>query len=822
MSRTSTSTTKTSSSSRFDQSPTVSVPSLSRDTTHTSQNSMTSFSASNAMDDFVLFPEETAWNPSDIFVPEEADLSNFNFDINDIDLNDFPPINVDQSYDFSSFNPTSSFDFDTTSTYSPATQDQYGLDQWASPIGFSMPVSPSKLRHASLSQDPVLLDPNPLISDSPGSTQSSSSTFADNYWPDGPVDHPQYAQGSLADASSGPSSTPDWGLLDSGLDANISELAEMASSAVSSQLQISRKERCKRKRSSRKQNTNEGVQQLSQALSISSGDSQGALDSSYMQNSLGSSYQSILGSSSILRSFDRGQWRSPQSSGESVDVFCFADTCALIQESINAFKSAPAEYFSLSDELQRLHGVLTQAKSGNLDGTPLVLPEHVLTQLKMMMSQLQVLTSRVKQMLRTGHAAHRRYNRLDPELRPDYLRKCQIQVRRLVRSLCATINNLQAQPPSSGPASTDSNPQALVSGRNVQLLVSTTERQILDGHTLAEPAGVLDLSTHNWQNSHSPSSSGSSLSRDISYGVVLRETDETDAFQFADNVCESSSLSISENGSGTAALLSIRDVPRYHLGIKAAQQSVERLRASLQDQTIQDRRLSTDVQLETGSAETNSFSGFNALPSGRTDMFQATLRILYQEDASIDEQHNAPPGIHVQQVDVRRGLAYPHPDLEPHPSPFDLVLSQGQSERLATASHTASSLVAMSSQHVGSSEDAQLANSAELFRGAIPRTAVDICASPNLMEQQQQQEPFARISNVQNYSLHVVLATMASLAVLMVRPNPRTFFIHFFFLDLMLMNYRLHIRCKYWHFSLPSWPPGSSSRDKAHLSPPHW
>jgi hypothetical protein len=781
MSRTSTLTTKTSSSSRFDPSPTVSVPSLAHETTYVSQDIMASFSALNAIDDFVLFPEDTAsWNPADMTISEDADLSNFDFDINGIDLDEFTPMNADQSYDFSRLDPTPSFDFDNSFTYSPSMQDQYGLDQWASPVDYSMPVSHSRPHHASLSQDPRQLDSNPLIADSPGSVQSTTSMFADGYWPGGSVDQLQHAHGSRVNSSPMPSSAPDWGLLDSGLDANISDLAEMTSSAGSSQLRTSRKERCKRKRplvdNERQQNVSEGARQLSQAQSIQTGDAQGGADSSDIQRSLGSLQQSILSNSPIVRCFDTSKSHSAQDSrsSESVDIFVFADTCALVSESIRAFKSAPAEYMSLANELQRLRTLLDLVKTGNLDGTPLVLSEDVRTQLKTLVSQLEILSSRVKQMLRTGHIAYRRYKRLDPEIRPEFVRQCQVKVRRLIRSLCATTNNLQAQSQYSRTTS-DCNPGALPSGRNTQLVVSTAESHTLDGRRAAESGSVLlDLSPHNWQNSNGSSSSSSALIRDIPYGDVLLEADGTDVFQFADDLCESNPPAGSQLASGTSTLVSVR-VPRYNLVIKPTEQSLERLSPSMEAHTAQaeDRGLSDDVQYEPSFSETIPFfSGARGWCSGREYICKDTIRDNYQPNPTIHEQRIARPGVHVEQVDVRRAISPPHPD--PYHLPFDPAFLQGPHETWATANLTTSSLAAMASQHVGSTEETPLATSVELFRGAIPRTAVDCQSSCSTMDQQHQQETFARISATQNYSLHVVLSAMASLALLMVRRPPST------------------------------------------------
>ena len=263
MSRISPPTTQPSSSSRYDPSPTVSVPSLSRGATQTSQSSAASFPGSNVFEDFVLFPEDAAaWNPADLPIAEDADLSDFNFDINDIDINDFPPMDAHPSYHSSRFDLALSFGFDDTFDSSPAMLDQYGLDQWASSDGYSMPVSHSRPHHASLEQDPGQLDPNPAGADSPdgprqsgtsalafhspGFGQSSTSTSAEVNWPHGTLDHLLYAQDLRTDANHIPSSPPSrWDCWDR-LEANVFDPAEMTSSTAFSQIQSRHLQRHKR------------------------------------------------------------------------------------------------------------------------------------------------------------------------------------------------------------------------------------------------------------------------------------------------------------------------------------------------------------------------------------------------------------------------------------------------------------------------------------------------------------------------------------------------------------------------------------------------
>jgi hypothetical protein len=160
MSRNSTSTIKTSSSGRPDPSPPVSMPLFSRETTYASQESLPSFD-NNLIDDFVLFPEDTgSWNPADmslsVFDGQGTDLSQFNFDINDIGLglDDFSTSNHGESFDFSSFEQPSSLQ---PTSYTPLITDQYGLDKWASSYG-GQSVSHSRPHPSASTQDSGQLD----------------------------------------------------------------------------------------------------------------------------------------------------------------------------------------------------------------------------------------------------------------------------------------------------------------------------------------------------------------------------------------------------------------------------------------------------------------------------------------------------------------------------------------------------------------------------------------------------------------------------------------------------------------------------------------
>jgi hypothetical protein len=177
------------------------------------------------MDDFVLFPEDSNssfWNPADMSFPEleSQDLSQFNFDINDIDLTDFPSASANQSFDFSFHQQSSSFQSNSQTPYTPLLEDQYGLDEWAEPQGYN-PVSHSRPHPSSSTRDAGQLLSNYqsswLIADDL-EISPRTGTFADNYWPDGSLQNPQIPQQGVANESPMLSATSDWSVLENALE----------------------------------------------------------------------------------------------------------------------------------------------------------------------------------------------------------------------------------------------------------------------------------------------------------------------------------------------------------------------------------------------------------------------------------------------------------------------------------------------------------------------------------------------------------------------------------------------------------------------------
>lgn len=157
---------RTSSASKSPTAPSsvsASIPSLTRETTQASQDSVPAFGSS--MDDFVLFPEDnSSWNMNDMSLPDFTDLNEFNFDVNDFS------IVGDQSFDFSAYDQAAPF----APNYIPELDDQYGLNQWASAIGDSQPTSHTDRHPSTSTEDNSSFDPNFYLSSSESMESSPS------------------------------------------------------------------------------------------------------------------------------------------------------------------------------------------------------------------------------------------------------------------------------------------------------------------------------------------------------------------------------------------------------------------------------------------------------------------------------------------------------------------------------------------------------------------------------------------------------------------------------------------------------------------------
>jgi hypothetical protein len=394
MSRTaSTSTQQTSSSG-----PSASTPSLSRATTQAS--SVPSFSPSNPIDDFVLFPEDDSWNA-------DMDLGQFNFDIN-VDLGD-QSMNSGSLFDFSfDQQPVAQ---SNTFGYTPVMNDQYGLGQWAEPQGFQPTPNLGQLDvnwQSGWLQAESLISPttlNPLLSDG-----------------------------------------VDWSLLESTMIGSSPDSTGIATNNELSEASASDQPRRSRKR--------RAAETLEQSADVSRNNLDiGILDPSDQQNSERLQYQAVSNSSA-------------GSSSTSGDISQLQNAAQLVSKSLRRIKRAPAKYIALGEELQQLEGTLARLQQQAETN----LPASDMVTIRSLSAQLQVLLPSVDQAVGNG-----RRNKLSQSLRPHHARELEVAARRLSRSLCATINSVEAH--DSTNTSTDNYP-VLNSGRNLQLQVSPSVSRV--------------------------------------------------------------------------------------------------------------------------------------------------------------------------------------------------------------------------------------------------------------------------------------------------------------------------------------------------------
>jgi hypothetical protein len=544
------SSTTTSSCSRPNPSPAVSVPSLSREKTHASPPELPSF-GNNAVDDFVLFPEDngSSWNPADMSLPEfdgNLDLSQFNFDISG--LNDFSSTNA--SFDFfdqpsTSFQPDRSLDYER-SAQNPIIADQYGLDQWASATGgdsiFHTRPHPSSSQNSG-QLDSSFFDGGFDSTESPTSQNTPSSqcvsSFAEDFWAN--VSVPQGIQSSSVSL---PSAEVDWSLLERGV-----------IPSPDGELPLSSMNRRERRNLARVDRTrNASIQQLLESVpSANAGQSQSFAESFNVQHS----DTSLSGSP--LESLPDQSSSPGASSGGSLEYWGLENTHALVAEAAQALKSAPAAYQPIYEELQRLRSILDVVRSGGTERSP-VLQQATIPQLKMLTSRLQVMLTRIKNILRTDLVSNERHNRLDPEFPPVFLRDASIQTRRLVSALCATINSIQTQDIGFGAVAA------------TKSLILSCNRQGEFSHASSTQSHPQDAGEYLPDGSYSSmSSSFSSVGTVIIFGGIEQHYEE-DYHQGGDMMSAISAA----NGLGSFGITTI-DKQKYHIVTKKVFERLARL-----------------------------------------------------------------------------------------------------------------------------------------------------------------------------------------------------------------------------------------------------
>jgi hypothetical protein len=553
---------------------------------------------------------------------EPQDLNHFNFDINDIDLNAFAPMNADQYFDLaSSLNQQSSTSMIANQDYAPFMSDQCGLDQWAEPQGYSMSVNQTRPH------------PSGQCSDS-GQVNSTTDLFADIDWSSSDI-HQSQSQSSVANGNLIQSSPSDWSILESSVNANKSPqqggigTPSSQSSNEGSQASRSRPELD----SSTASGTNPDFQDLSQDVSseafgilVDPSDFSSS-GSSPSDSSQSDSSQSLMASSQSSPDTEKNfESRSPSPIqqlnasrfGCSVQEFTTViERCQPIWYSLN--NCAYEAYAYLENYLSQIQVCLVQLESTGRD-----LSRSMIAQLETLEAKLELLgmynvpfhvtnspsvailrhlppspslktllrleASYLDPLLTEGPAAtvdhqyqlaqigRERHNNPEPDYGPKHLRECQVHARRLVRSLCATITSLQAQ--ESTPSPSVVNSQILTSGRNVQLFIpSSTSGD--ERHSDALLSNVRILKEH-INSSMSSTNSLSTSGINASTEVLVRERSRADniprRFVQSSDGNSSSSSSLANSNSGQVLVL---DPPHMQLAAQGDrtcdQQVVRRL-----------------------------------------------------------------------------------------------------------------------------------------------------------------------------------------------------------------------------------------------------
>lgn len=436
MTRTSTNNSS-SSTSQPKPSPPSTVPSLTPQTSYASA-STPSFSPSNAIDDFVLFPEDTWSTDTSLAGLQTEDLGQFNFDINDLDQ--YPIIN-DPAFDFSFDSQLSNFQFDNN----PQVPDQYGLDQWASSFGGDMPVH-TRPHPSGASLDTGELDTSFLsgyLYDSSAVSPMTQSP-AQGFSPDLSLrQQPQSFQNTTTDASP-LSSASDWSPLQASSNASP---AGDASTPASSQSSGSSQLRTRKRRAA----GDDPMETLPLANARGSGS---GIEVDPSDLPIAPSLSSSRQAGPSLPQVQAGGLEQQPLEARDKSIAGYAHMCQSSRIALRRLSSASLEAASLSRELGNVQAALQQISDADAD-----LSDTSRAQLQTLGSLLQVIST-------VGPLSRQRDNKLDPEFRPDYLLQCQVQARRVVRSLCATINYVEAQNTGTSDATDDMN-LMLVSGRNV-------------------------------------------------------------------------------------------------------------------------------------------------------------------------------------------------------------------------------------------------------------------------------------------------------------------------------------------------------------------
>ncbi|PVH86341.1 hypothetical protein DL98DRAFT_510954 [Cadophora sp. DSE1049] len=558
MSRASTTTTQSSSASarpspQYESSPGSSAPALSRQSTQASQSV---FTPSNVIDDFVLFPEDSAsWNPE----MSQADLGQFNFDINDMDFSAELPV---QQNDFSLYQqPFNDFSFD----------QQLGHSFYQQPQSYSQAGGQQNYSNAPLTSDsydtPGSYDLDQYMPVAHTRPHPSSSTQDSGQIDSSQQSWSEFSTAPRANDNGHLSSTSDWNVLESTLISN--SPGDLHDRNSSTGLASSQLERVSSGRSPLSSRSSRVVNAQGVAATLSSGNNRTAANAASIHADFNAQHRATamnnLRQNVPAVGFDSGSGISvdpsdildvpllasrqrPSPAASSAVLRGLSENCQQVSESLQTINSSRSEYIGLGKDLQRLRSV-----ADVLSSRQTVVPGAVLSAAEQFQSQLDTLLARLDSTVSAG-TSNPLLQTLDPEFYAEYLRQCQVEARRLLRSLCATINTVQAQNTGTHVAG---NTQTLTSGRNAQLFPSPSQGS--PQSSLVSGAGMWTESTHDWQTSNGQSSN------------VLREVDTFENLESVPDVNELCSSPMSESESGTLRLATIRNVPRYSIMVKDAQ-----------------------------------------------------------------------------------------------------------------------------------------------------------------------------------------------------------------------------------------------------------
>ncbi|CZS98203.1 hypothetical protein WAI453_011980 [Rhynchosporium graminicola] len=462
-------------SPQSESSPGYTVPAMSRHSTQVSQ-SPAAFTPTNPMEDFVLFPEDASWNPE----MSQGDLGNFNFDINELDFNaEFSAPLEFPFYQQPFNNGALTFDQQFSQPYHQEQQQQqpfYQIGSQENYADFSISDSydtpgGSFDMNQDLSESHTRPHPSRQSQDS-DQKESSLQSLSDPSRKTRDSDQIESSRRNLSVYSMSQhanetllSSTSDWSVLESSL---LGDLSRAQSSTGPASLQ---RERVSSSRSplssdcSRNTNAsakfNVGVDSgtvssrisrggiaASAALAANSATAPGLQHSITMNVGNMSAGQALLSDSGPMISVDPSdplvvplQTQRSSTVSRSTVIHELKKSCLQVSESLQTIKSTRSEYTGLNTDLQRLRSVLQILQTRQ----ETIVSEGVFQEVSAFHSHLSDLSSRL------GPSSDTRtlmlnplLMTLDPEYQPEFFRQCQISARRLVRSLCATINTVQA------------------------------------------------------------------------------------------------------------------------------------------------------------------------------------------------------------------------------------------------------------------------------------------------------------------------------------------------------------------------------------------